>query len=181
VASFCLLLAQHPDTLVRARQEQEQFAWDEPLTMDQLKQMTYLETVLKEALRLISPVGGGFRRFTQSCEFNGYSIPQGWNAIYQISETHKDSCIYSQPEKFDPDRFCPARAEDKQKQFSYVPFGGGPRECLGLSYAYLLMKVFAVYLIRGYNWELLPNQNLTLEMIPTPHPRDGLKVHFHQR
>jgi cytochrome P450 len=101
-----------------------------------------------------------------------------WGRIlYQIGRTHADESIYYQPEKFDPERFSPERSEDK-KPFSYVHFGGGMRECLGKAFAQLVMKVFAVYLVRDYSWELLPEQNLELVRIPTPHPKDGLKVNF---
>ena len=178
LSSLCLFLAQHPEMLARLREEQKQFPLDEPLTMELLLQMSYLDQVNKEVLRVLPPVAGGFRQAIASCEFNGYSIPEGWAVLYQIAETHHDGCIYSQPERFDPQRFAPERAEDKQKSFSYVPFGGGARECLGKAFAQLVMKAFAAHLIRDYTWDLLPNQNLKLDRIPTPHPRDGLRVHF---
>jgi len=176
IASLCRLLAQHPEVLAAARFEQQQLAIEEPLTLEHLKQMSYLEQVLKEVLRVVPPVGGGFREAIKPCEFNGYSIPQGWSVLYQISRTHQDSSIYDQPERFDPERFGAERAEDKFKPFSYVPFGGGIRECLGKEFAKLEMKVFAALLVRHYKWELLPEQNLELVMVPTPHPQDGLQV-----
>jgi cytochrome P450 len=177
IASLCLLLAQHPEVLAAVRAEQQELATQEPLTFEQLKQMSYLEQVLKEVLRVIPPVGGGFREVIQECEFNGYTIPQGWSALYQVGKTHQDSSIYTMPEQFDPERFGTQRAEDK-KPFSYVPFGGGVRECLGKEFAKLEMKLFAALLVRDYEWELLPEQNLEMVSIPTPHPRDGLRVNF---
>jgi cytochrome P450 len=161
LTSFCLLLAQHPEVLATARAEQQQLGFEEPLTLEHLKQMTYLEQVLKEVLRIIPPVppvGGGFRETIKPCEFNGYSIPQGWNALYQIITTHKDSRVYTQPERFDPQRFAPERAEDKSKLFSHIPFGGGVRECIGKEFAKLEMKLFAALLVRKYEWELLQLQ-----------------------
>lgn len=179
LASFCLLSAQHKEVLARIRAEQTQFAY--PLTVDSLKQMTYLELVLKEVLRMIPPVGGGFRRVIRDCSFGGYHIPKGWLVIYQISLTHQDSNVYFEPERFDPERFNPQRAEDKKTPFGYVPFGGGLRECLGKELARLEMKVFVAMLVRHYEWELLPNQDLKMDLIPIPRPRDGLKVKFRQR
>jgi len=178
IASLCLLLVQHPQVLTAARAEQQQLAFEQPLTLEDLKQMTYLEQVLKEVLRVIPPVGGGFRVVIQPCEFNGYRIPQGWSVLYQIGKTHKDGSIYTDPECFDPQRFAPERVEDKPKPFSYIPFGGGVRECLGKEFAKLEMKLFAALLVREYDWELVPEQNLDLVMVPTPHPRDGLQVKF---
>jgi retinoid hydroxylase len=177
IASFCLLTAQHPDVLQKLRSEQQQLGTSAPLTLEQLRQMPYLEQVLKEVMRLIPPVGGGFRTALQTCDFNGYQIPQGWGVIYQITSTHQDRSLYINPEKFDPDRFSPEQVADRQK-YGYVPFGGGIRECLGKEFARLEMKVFAVHLLRHYDWQLLPDQDLGMITIPTPHPRDGLRVNF---
>ncbi|HBE16493.1 MAG TPA: hypothetical protein DEG17_15490 [Cyanobacteria bacterium UBA11149] len=149
--------------------------------MEQLKLMTYLEQVLKEVLRLIPPVAAGFRDIIQSCEFNGYQLPQGWSILYRIRQTHYDPNIYFNPEEFDPARFAPERGEDKAKPFGYLPFGGGIRECLGREFAKLEMKLFTTLLVRDYQWELLPGQSLDMITIPTPHPRDELRVKFWRR
>ncbi|HBK97752.1 MAG TPA: cytochrome P450 [Microcoleaceae bacterium UBA10368] len=175
IASFCLLVAQHPNVMAKVRAEQQQFPPTEPLTLEQLKQMTYLEQVLREVLRLVPPVGGGFRTVINACEFGGYEIPKGWSVLYEINQTHQDAAVYPEPDRFNPDRF---NSERSAKPFSYVPFGGGLRECLGKEFARLEMKLFAARMIRECEWELLPNQDLNLIRVPTPHPRDGLRVKF---
>jgi cytochrome P450 len=177
---MCMALAQHPNVLERARAEQQSLAAEGGLTLEQLKQMTYLEQVLREVERLYPPIAGGFRGVVQEFEFNGYTIPKGWQALYRINSTHKDSRVYTEPEQFDPDRFSPERAEHKKQEFSLVGFGGGPRICLGIAFAQMEMKIFAAHLLRHYTWELLPRQNLTLTPIPTLHPRSGLQVKFHK-
>jgi cytochrome P450 len=178
IASFCLLLAQHPEVSDRARLEQQTLIASDPeITPDTLKQMPYLDAVMKEVLRFVPPVGGAFRKAKQDFEFKGYRIPKGWTVIYQIKQSHQDETIYSEPDIFNPDRFLETTT-DKQKLFSYVPFGGGMRECLGKEYAKLEMKIFGAMLLRNYRWQLSPDQDLTLITIPTPHPRDGLKVNF---
>lgn len=176
IATFCLQMAQHPEIMAKVRAEQAQWS-DAPLTLDALKQMTYLDQVLREVLRLTPPVGGGFREVLQTCEFNGYRLPKGWSVIYQIASTHDDRTLYADPDRFDPDRFSPEGSSDRSK-YSYIPFGGGIRECIGKEFARLEMKIFAAYLARHYQWSLLPNQDLTLITVPTPHPTDGLRVHF---
>lgn len=176
IASFCLLVSQHPAILAQLRQEQAQFD-SQVLSLETLKQMTYLEQVLKEVMRKIPPVGGGFRKVLQTCEFQGYQIPSGWNVLYQIGLTHADEHLYPMPQKFDPERFNESQATPVPK-YGYIPFGGGIRECLGKEFARLEMKIFASYLLRHAQWELLPNQDLNLVTIPTPHPRDGLRVKF---
>lgn len=179
LTSLCLLLAQHPKVLAAVKAEQEQLDFPTQLTPDTLKQMTYLEQVIKEVLRIVPPVvRSGSRRVLEDCEINGYQIPKGWNIYYQIPETHQDSQVYSHPDRFDPDRFSPERAEDKQKIFSHIPFGGGIRECLGKTFAQLEIKLFAALLVRDHAWELVPGQNLERTVLPFSRPRDGLKVHF---
>lgn len=182
LTSLCLLLAQHPVVLGAVRAEQAQLGWTAPLTQETLKRMTYLEQVLKEVLRMVPPVvRSGSRKVLEACEFGKYYIPPGWDVFYQIQETHQDQSIYTQPERFDPERFSPERSEDKQKIFSHIPFGGGMRECLGKEFARLEMKLFAVLLVREYEWELLPRQNLEQMALPFSRPRDGLKVKLRQR
>ncbi len=181
ITSFCLLTSQHPEVKEKMRQEQEKLGISNPFTLENLKQMTYLDQVLKEVLRFIPPVTGGFREVIETFEFNGYLIPQGWTVQYNIKQSHYDAAIYQNPEQFDPDRFSPEREEDKQKSFSYLPFGGGLRECIGKEFARLEMKIFAAMLVGNYDWELLPDQNLEMKVIPTPIPQDGLKVKFLRR
>ncbi|MEL6939324.1 MAG: cytochrome P450 [Cyanobacteria bacterium J06598_1] len=175
IASFCLLTAQSPEVMAKARAEQSQFV-DKPLTLEQIKEMTYLDQVIKEVMRLVPPVGGGFRKVLQGCEYGGFSVPKGWSALYQINSTHSDSEVFPNPKEFDPERFSPSA--EKLKPFSHLPFGGGLRECIGKEFARLEIKVFAARLLREYQWTLLPNQDLSMKIVPTPKPRDGLKVRF---
>ncbi len=178
LTSFCLLMAQRPDILQKVREEQQQFSEIQSLSLETLQKMTYLEQVLKEVLRLIPPVGGVFRKVIQDCEFGGYLIPKGWTLSYQINQTHQQESVYPNPETYDPDRFNPDKPNNPAKTYNYVPFGGGMRECLGKEFARLEMKIFAAKLVRQYQWELLPEQDLDLEMVPVPRPKDGLKVKF---
>lgn len=180
IASFCLFVAQHPNVLERIRAEQVPFQNRKTLTLEDLKQMEYLDQVLKEVLRVMPPAGGGFREVIQTCEFNGYRIPKGWSVLYQIHRTQQDSTSYPNPDQFDPDRF-DRNQVDKIQPFSYVPFGGGIRECVGKEFARLEMKIFAALLVWHYEWDLVPDQNLDFVMNPTPRPRDGLKVHLRRR
>ncbi len=175
---FCLELGLHPEVLERARQEQFALAKTGTLNLEQLGQMPYLDQILQELERLRPPVGGGFRGVVKPFEFNGYHVPKGWLVLYSIIITHKQADIYPNPKQFDPDRFSPDRQEHKQKPFSLIGFGGGARICIGIAFAKLEMKIIAAHLLRGYEWDILPNQNLEPFPIPTLRPKDGLKVKF---
>jgi retinoid hydroxylase len=132
------------------------------------------------------PIGGGFRGVVEEFEFNGYRVPKGWQVLYRIPEAHFDKEVYPAPDAFDPDRFNPVgvasrnetRYEYKPSDYTFVTYGGGSRICIGMAFAQMELKIIAASLLRRYSWELLPNQNLTLDPIPTLHPRDGLKVKF---
>lgn len=178
IASLCLALAQNSEVLARARAEQGQIGTDTPISIDSLKQMTYLDRVLREVERMYSPIGGGFRGVVKEFEFNGYRVPKGWQVLYRIPEAHFDADVYPQPHTFDPDRFDPDRSDYKPSDYTFVTYGGGARICIGMAFAQMELKIIAAMLLRRNSWELLPNQNLTLDPIPTLHPRDGLKVKF---
>lgn len=180
LTSLCMILGQYQDIRDRIKAEIENIAPEGTLTLDQLKQMTYLDQVLKEVERLYPPVAGGFRGVIKPCVFQGYYIPQGWQLLYRIDVTHQDNRVYSYPEQFDPDRFSPQRSEYKNMEYSLVGFGGGARVCLGYAFAQMEMKIFAVHLLRHYDWELLPQQDLSLNPIPFLRPRSGLQVKFYK-
>ncbi len=174
---LCLELALHPEVLQRARDEQFELASQE-LSLEQLGKMPYLDQVLAEVERLHPPVAGGFRGVVKPFEFHGYYIPAGWMVSYSIKLTHQLPEIYPKPQHFDPDRFSPQRQEHKQRPYSLIGFGGGPRICIGIAFAKMEMKIIAAHLLRNYEWKLLPNQNLEDTRFPTSRPKDGLRVQF---
>lgn len=171
---FALELARHPEVFEKARLEQQ--AFENPVSIEQLNKMPYLDQIFNEIERLHPPVAGGFRGVVKSFEFNGYSVPKDWMAQYSILMTHRLPEVYPEPEKFDVDRW----ENTKQKPFGLIGFGGGSRICIGLAFAKLEMKLVAAYLLRNYTWELLPKQSLEPVIIPTRRPKDGLKVRFHR-
>lgn len=175
---FCLELGRHPEVLQKAREEQLNLASEGQMSLEQLGKMQYLDQIFSEIERLHPPVGGGFRGVIKPFEFNGFQVPAGWMLSYSIPGTHQLASIYPEPKRFDPDRFSPERQEHKQKPFSLIGFGGGPRICLGIAFAKLEMKIVAAHLLRGYQWELLPQQSLDPVLFPMRRPKDGLRVRF---
>lgn len=125
------LLGQHPDVMARVRAEVDAVLGGEPPAVDHLQRLTALDRVLKETLRLYPPAHLGSRIATNDLEFNGYPIAAGSRVIYSIFLTHRLPRVWDEPERFNPDRFAggwrPAR-------FTYLPFGGGPRLCIGAAF-----------------------------------------------
>lgn len=180
LVNLMMLLARDPGQLQRCREEQRGASLEEPLTLEALRELPALHQVMQEGLRLMPPVGGIFRVTTRDVEFGGYRIPEGWTVLLSIIGTHLGE-PWTDAERFDPARMAPERAEHKHQPGAFVPFGGGARVCIGQHFAMAEMGVILSLLLRGYDWELEPGQDLSLVPLPFPHPRSGLQVRFSRR
>ncbi len=180
LTSFCMELGRNPEVCGQARAEQAYINTFTESDMKLLRQMPYLDQVLQEVERLHPPVISGFRGVEESFEFAGYTIPKGWQLLYSIIATHHDPEVYPDPLTFNPNRWHPENRQN-HSAFSLVGFGGGPRTCIGKAFANLEIKLVATHLLRNYRWQLLPNQDLSLDYIPTTHPKDLLRVKFSRR
>ncbi|XP_032396717.1 cytochrome P450 26C1 [Etheostoma spectabile] len=148
------------------------------LSLDKLSQLRYVDCVVKEVLRFLPPVSGGYRTALQTFELDGYQIPKGWSVMYSIRDTHETAAVFQSPELFDPDRFGPDREEGRSARFSYVPFGGGVRSCVGKELAQIILKTLAVELIGTCKWTLATENFPKMQTVPIVHPVNGLHVHF---
>ncbi|XP_061601493.1 cytochrome P450 26C1 [Cololabis saira] len=148
------------------------------LTLDKLSRLRYVDCVVKEVLRVLPPVSGGYRTALQTFELDGYQIPKGWSVMYSIRDTHETAAVFQSPELFDPDRFGPEREENKSSRFSYVPFGGGVRSCVGKELAQIILKTLAVELVGTCKWTLATENFPKMQTVPIVHPVNGLHVRF---
>lgn len=169
-------LARHPEVLAAARAEQDACG-PGPITLEQLGKLPVLDRILLEVERLHPPVAGGFRGVVKPFKFQGYEVPAGWLVQYSILYTHQLPELYPEPLRFNPDRWIDA----KYPPYSLVGFGGGPRICIGIAFAKLEMRWMLSYLLRHYQWELLPEQSLEAVLIPTRRPKDGGRIRFQRR
>lgn len=180
LTNIMLHLGQHPEVLARARAEQDAVR-DEPLTVDRLRAMPWLEAVIRESMRVVPPVGGAFRELTQDVEYGGFRLEKGWAVSMSPGLAHGDESVWTDPQRFDPERWMPERAEQEKHPFAYIPFGGGPRKCLGEHFATLEMQIVLTLLLRGYEWEMVEEQDLSPILFPFPRPRSGLRVRLRAR
>ncbi|XP_014396406.1 PREDICTED: cytochrome P450 26B1, partial [Myotis brandtii] len=148
------------------------------LRLDTLSGLHYLDCVIKEVMRLFTPISGGYRTVLQTFELDGFQIPKGWSVMYSIRDTHDTAPVFKDVNVFDPDRFGQARSEDKDGRFHYLPFGGGVRTCLGKHLAKLFLKVLAVELASTSRFELATRTFPRITLVPVLHPVDGLSVKF---
>ena len=174
-------LNQHPDVTELVRAEVLRHAETGPVTLEQLGKLTLLNQVTREVRRHHRIFASTmFDRVTESFEYAGFKVRKGWNATVGVYTTMQDPDVFTRPESYDPDRFSPERAENRKKENSYVPQGGGPasgHRCPGEDLTTYFMQLVAVLLLRNYTWKF-PKQDFELDDQSTPLPRDGVKVEF---
>jgi cytochrome P450 len=154
------LLGQHPDIHDRVVEE-----------VGTLDKSPLLDQVIKESLRLYPPIHIGNRRIAEEMDFSGDKIPAGERMFHSIYLTHRDPEIWENAESFCPERFAHGR---KTPPFSYVPFGGGPRACIGAAFGQAEARIVMSHLLRNYTFEFT-NHKIHPHMGATLEPRPGVK------
>jgi len=172
MTNVLVLLAKNASVVARGRQEVAKLSLDEPLTLETLRQIPYVQRILQETMRVLPPVGGVFRQALRDTSFGGYRIPKGSMIACSIVATHHAEKSYEYADRFDPDRFDREKSNEK-RDFAFIPFGGGLRICIGQHLAMVEMQIVLTHLLRSYDWSLVPNQDLTYRVIPTPLPKSG--------
>lgn len=143
-------------------------------TMDRIGEMHYLDQVIKESLRLYPPIHIGMRRAAVDLTFQGYRIRAGTRVVYSIYLSHRQPQYWPDPWRFDPDRFTPENIR-KRPPYTYVPFGGGPRNCIGMAFAQVEAKMILARLLQQYEFQRMPGK-VYAHMGATLEPRPGVKM-----
>jgi cytochrome P450 len=160
------LLGQYPDIHERVAQE-----------VDTLEKSPLLEQVIKESLRLYPPIHIGNRRISEEINFTEGNIPVDERMFYSIYLTHRDPEIWENAEEFCPERFANGK---KTPPFSYVPFGGGPRVCIGAAFGQAEARIVMARLLHTHTFKFMehkihPHMGATLE------PRPGVMMKTYKR
>lgn len=168
------LLGQHREVMAAAQAE---VAVALP-SVESLPLFETLDQVIKETLRLYPPIHVGNRIAAENTAVSGYEIKAGTRVMYSIYLTHRDERHWPEPDKFMPERF--ARGAKRPSAFSYLPFGGGPRACIGAAFAQVEAKVVLARILQQFELtavggEVRPYMGATLE----PHP--GVLMHVRRR
>jgi cytochrome P450 len=163
-------LGKNPEIYSRLENElDEKLQGNAPLTPGGW-QPPLLDEIIKETLRLYPPIHLGSRRVAESIEIDGHCVPEGERLIYSIYLTHRDPEIWEEPDEFKPDRFAHGR---KQPPFAYVPFGGGPRACIGAAFGQAEARLVIARLLQTFNFQLT-NAKVHTHMGATLEPRPGV-------
>ncbi len=168
------LLSRYPDVARRLRAEASAVLGGRAPRLDDLPRMPYTRAVVEESLRLYPPAWVFERVALEEDEVAGYRIPRG--AIVAVSPytMHRKPTIWQNPEGFDPNRFL--EPDPSRPKLAYIPFGAGPRTCIGNAFALTEMQVILPLIMARASLELPPGAELDLEPSITLRPRAGLPM-----
>jgi cytochrome P450 len=167
------LLGEHPGAMRRVREEVANVLGSATPAHEHLNQLHYLDLVARETLRLYPPIHIGNRKAVHDVQLPGGTIPAGNRVMYSIYLSHRDPAHWENPADFDPERF---ERQAAVPAFTYVPFGGGPRNCIGATFAQIEAKVVMARLFQRVRLALVPGQKIHAHMGATLEPRPGVKM-----
>jgi cytochrome P450 len=145
-----------------------------------LVNLPYTRMVIDEALRLYPPAWGISRQAMGDDELGGYRLPRGWLAFVIPWVMHRLPTYWQNPEQFDPERFLPERSADRPK-FVYLPFGAGPRQCIGNHFALIEANVILATLASRYRLRLAPSHRVEPWPLISLRPRYGMRMIIERR
>ena len=176
VAFLFYELARSAEWRERAASEQDAVVGEGRPSGEQLfAELPLLDQVVDETLRLYPPAWVGPRRSAVDFDFGGHRIPAGVPVNYSSWASHRLPEVFPDPHAFRPERFAPEERA-KLPKGAYVPFGGGPRICIGMRFGQLEVKAIASRILSRFRLELEPGWELRIRQMPTLSPKGGLPM-----
>lgn len=175
------LLSQYPDVLARLEAELDGVLGGRLPCVADLPQLPYTEQVIKETLRLFPPTWMISPRLAQrDVVVRGFTLPKGSVLAIAPWIVHRDERFFPNPECFDPDRWLPERSQSLPRH-AYIPFSGGPRICIGNSFAMMETVLLLATISQRFRLPLLPGQQIVPQPSMTVRPKYGLLVQVDAR
>lgn len=171
MTSMAHYLARYPEWQQRAREQSQALG---ELDFAGLSDLTDLDLVMKESLRMCAPVPSLPRRVLRDTMVAGHRVPAGATVVVAPFNNHFLDDWWTDPLQFDPLRF--ARGEDKGHRMMFQPFGGGAHKCIGQHFAAMQVRAIFHELLRTYRWTVPEGYVMPLDLVALPVPKDGLPV-----
>ncbi|MCI0648631.1 MAG: cytochrome P450 [Chloroflexi bacterium] len=169
------LLSQHPEANQKLQAELATVLGGRSPTVDDLPNLTYTQMVVEEALRFYPPAYGIARTVVAEDEIGGYHVPAGSVVMLSPYLTHHHPDFWPDPERFDPERFRP-EAVAARPRYAYIPFGGGPRQCIGSHFALTEAQLILATIAQRCRLELVPGHPVEPDPLITLRPKYGLPM-----
>jgi cytochrome P450 len=173
------LLAQNPEVESKLHEELDRVLGGRTPEFSELRNLNYAERVVKESMRLYPPAWSVARTAAKDFDIAGYRIPSGANVVMSTWIMHHDPRYFPDPYKFEPERWL--SAESQRPRFAYFPFGGGPRQCIGNSFA--LMEATLLVAAIAQKFQFRPVEGHPVVPIPsfTLRPKYGIRMTLQSR
>lgn len=169
------LLAKHPEIENQLRGEINSALGGRTPTYEDLPRLKYTLMVFQEAMRLYPPVWALARTAIDDDEIGGYRVPANAEILLFPYITHRHPKYWDNAEEFDPQRFSPEK-EAARPRYAYFPFGGGPRLCIGNTFALMEAQLIIAMVVQRYRLQLAEGQTVEPEASVTLRPRDGIRM-----
>jgi cytochrome P450 len=169
------LLSRHPEIEARFHAEVDDVLKGGLPTAEDFPRLRYTEMVLAESMRLYPPAWIIGRRALGDYQINGYMIPARSILLMSQYLTHHDERFFPDPFRFDPERWT-TEARESRPKFSYFPFGGGPRLCIGESFAWMEGALVLATIGRRFRMRLAPGHPVELQPLVTLRPKHGMRM-----
>jgi cytochrome P450 len=169
------LLSKHPDVERKVREEATRVLGDRDPVLEDVKALEYTRMVLEEGLRLYPPAWIFERQAITTDRLGPYEIAPGAIVGLCPYTLHRHPDYWDNPEGFDPERFRPDRAE-KRPRYAYLPFGGGPRTCVGNHFAMMEAQILLAMIVREHRLELDSSHRAVVDPVITLRPKHGIQV-----
>lgn len=174
------LLAQNPEAEAKLAAEVQQVIGDRDPSVEDVSRLKYAEMVALEAMRLYPPAYVIGREAIDDCDIGGYRIARGTTVLMSQWVVHRDPRLFADPERFRPERW----AEDAIRmlpKFAYFPFGGGPRLCIGNTFAMMELVLVLAVIAQRFRFRLQPGAPVTAQPTFTLRPVPGIPGVIEQR
>jgi cytochrome P450 len=174
------LLARHPEAQESLHDEAAAHLGGRTPTAEDLPHLPLATAVFEEAIRLYPPAPGLVRQAVEPDEINGYPVPR--KAILMPSQwmTHRHPAYWEEPDRFRPERFLPGRAADRPK-FAYFPFGGGPRVCIGNTFAQVEGALVLAALAQRFHFRPADDREVEPDMTFVLRPKGAVNLVVRKR
>jgi cytochrome P450 len=174
------LLSQHPEVEQKVHAEVDSVLGDRAAVYEDLGSLTYTRMVLAESMRLYPPAWAIGRRAVGGFDMGGFRIEPGAVILMSQYIMHRDARYFPDPERFDPERWTPD-AQASRPKFSYFPFGGGTRICIGEQFAWMEGVLLIASLAQRWRMRLDPRHRVEVQPLITLRPRHGMRMSLHRR
>ena len=173
------LLSENPEAENKLHHELARVLDGKNPSFEDLPRLCYTEAVVKESVRLYPPAWSLARTAAEDFEIGGYLVPAGSNVVMSQWIMHRDPRFFPSPEQFDPGRWFEEHTQ-RLPRFAYFPFGGGPRYCVGASFAMMEATLLLAAIAQRFRLRMVPGHKVVPVPSITLRPKYGIKMSLHQ-